>query len=178
MTDKTRLFVLGYFKTKNATQSYIKAGYSVKGAGQSAAKLLKRVDVVAALALLKAQTEKKLLLDGEKFMNQLSAIGQFDPGEMFDAETGNVLHIKDMPAHVRAAISAVEFDKGTVSKVKTSSKLQALELYAKVTGMVKPPENDNKVQVIILPPPVGALVGQPDPQLPAPPATLLLKPEW
>jgi hypothetical protein len=187
MSNKTRAFCTAYHKTGNATQSYITAGYSPNGAGQSAATLLKKPAVQALLALLSKQSEKKLLLDGQKFMSRLSALGTFDPRELFDQDTGNLLPVKDLPAHVAAGLT-LELEGGKVSRIKTASpstQLAALELYAKVTGMVKPAaENDNRVSVIVLPAPVGALaapvtnaVGHAvSPATPAEP--LLLRPEW
>ena len=45
LSDKKELFCQEYIKDLNATQAYIRAGYSENGAGQGGERLLKTVDV-------------------------------------------------------------------------------------------------------------------------------------
>ena len=59
MNDKQRAFADYYIETGNATQSYIKAGYSEKGANRSANKLLSNADIAAYIAERVRPTEQK-----------------------------------------------------------------------------------------------------------------------
>jgi hypothetical protein len=65
---------------------------------------------------------------------------------MFDNQ-GNLLHVKDMPEHVRAAIASVEFEKlfegkgknkeyvGDVIKIRFWNKVDSLDKLCKIQGM-------------------------------------------
>lgn len=56
MTPKQRLFAEEYLVDHNATRAAIRAGYSVKNAGQQGERLLKNAEIAAFVA--KAQSER------------------------------------------------------------------------------------------------------------------------
>ena len=55
MTPKQRRFIEEYLKDFNATQAYIRAGYSERGAGQSAFNLLKNTEIKAEIERVMAE---------------------------------------------------------------------------------------------------------------------------
>lgn len=64
-------FCQEYVVDLNATQAYIRAGYSANGAGQSAEKLLKKAEVAARIEELKAGVTQRLELTQEKVISDL-----------------------------------------------------------------------------------------------------------
>lgn len=86
LNPKQQRFVAEYLKDLNATQAYIRAGYSEKGAAQGAERLLRNVEVRAAIAEGQAKlagkleiTAEKVLLDLEEVRKKALGEGQFAP---------------------------------------------------------------------------------------------------
>lgn len=52
LTPREHAFVAAYLETHNATQAYIKAGYSPKGANANAARLIAKDSVSAAIQVV------------------------------------------------------------------------------------------------------------------------------
>ena len=71
MTPKQQRFVAEYLIDLNATQAYIRAGYSANGAGQGAERLLKNVEVCAAVAEGQGKKADKLEITAEKVLRNL-----------------------------------------------------------------------------------------------------------
>jgi hypothetical protein len=79
-------------------------------------------------------------------MRELGRIAFLDPAEIFDKD-GNLLHLKDMPVYVRAAVASVEFEKlfegkgksreyvGDVIKIKFWNKVDSLDKLCKIQAM-------------------------------------------
>lgn len=67
LNPKQEKFCQEYYKTSNATQSYISAGYSEKGAEVSASQLLRNPKVIARLDELKKEAQKEFKVD-RKFL--------------------------------------------------------------------------------------------------------------
>lgn len=101
-----------------------------------------------AIAQHEAGISKKLAVTGDKVMAELAKVGFFNVQDLYD-DTGKLLPIKDLAPEVAAAISSVEIDKG-FTKVRTSSKLDALTTMAKVLGMVKQEQAQVAIQTIIV----------------------------
>lgn len=57
MNTRQQQFCLEYAKGKSATQAYIDAGYSPRGAGQGAERLLRKVDIQERIALLREEVK-------------------------------------------------------------------------------------------------------------------------
>lgn len=132
---KRERFCREYVIDLNATQAYIRAGYSVNGAGQSAEKLLKNAEVVARIAELQLKVTQRLEITQEKVLQDLEDIkteamgeGQFGPAvraaELQGKHIGmwpnkieaNVNLVENLNADeqrvVRAALEAIARDKG------------------------------------------------------------------
>jgi phage terminase small subunit len=101
--------------------------------------LLKQPGVVAAIREWKARQEARVEVKADQVLAELRRLALVDIGEAFDAD-GKMRPLKDMPADLRRAISAVEVEEldlgggevsGTVRKVKFWDKVKALELLGK-----------------------------------------------
>lgn len=140
LTPKEQKFVAAYLIDLNATAAATTAGYSRKTAKQIGSQLLKRESVRAAIAAKQAPVLTKLDLTAEGIKEEIRRIAHFDPAMLFDA-TGKLLHLKDMPAEVRACIKSVEVLKRNttagdgvqdeVYKVQFWDKPSALQMAAK-----------------------------------------------
>lgn len=128
-------FVSAYLKSGNATQSAIEAGYSERSAGQNGERMLRNVEIAAAIEAGRAKLTEKLELSPERVLRRLSEWGFADPREMYDAQ-GQLLHPKFMPDHVAVAVSEIEQTAKGI-KIKRVDPLGAMNTIAKVLGMVR-----------------------------------------
>ena len=77
LTSKQRLFVDEYIKSGNATQSYIKAGYSVKSenvAGVNANRILKNAKVKSYIDAKMAKIESHKIADAKEVLQYLTRV--------------------------------------------------------------------------------------------------------
>jgi phage terminase small subunit len=138
LTPKQRRFIEEYLTDLNATKAAIRAGYSAKTAGQIGEKLLKKVEIAAAVAEAKKARSERTEITADRVLHELAAIAFLDPAKVFTS-TGEVRLLDEMDESVRRAIASVETislgDGGeavsTVKKVKMNDKLRALELLGK-----------------------------------------------
>ena len=133
-------------KGETNTKAYLSCGYSKQGAAQSANKLRKKPHIQQRLSELSVTAvrviEQKFESDVTRIVEEFCCIAFSDPGEIVD-DAGNLLPLKQMPPHVRAAISSVkvrtEVDKdGNVShitEVRFWNKNAALDSLAKYRRM-------------------------------------------
>ena len=113
MSDKTRLsvkeelFVAAIIAGKTATQSAIDAGYVPKNADVTAAKLLKRPHVAAAIQAAKDRITRKYRVTAERVVQEMALIGFSDIGHYtMDAE-GFVKIADGAPDGARRAIKKI-----------------------------------------------------------------------
>lgn len=76
LTPKQERFVAEYLKDLNATQAYIRAGYSKNGAAQGAERLLRNVEIASAVAEGQARIAGKLEITAEKVLRDLEEVRQ------------------------------------------------------------------------------------------------------
>jgi phage terminase small subunit len=156
MNARHELFKANYLKTKNATTAARAAGYSEKSAATQGSRLLKRLDIQGALAQSAAKSEKKAAEKAaslaDQVLSELSALAFGNLQDLFDPETGQLLPINKLPREVAAMLTTFENDKGS-QKVKTASKISALELLAKITQLVRQEPPQTAVQIIVAPHP-------------------------
>ncbi len=74
LNPKQTRFVAEYLIDLNATQAYIRAGYSPGGASQAAEKLLRNAEVQAAVAKGQAKVAGKLEITAEKVLADLEEL--------------------------------------------------------------------------------------------------------
>jgi phage terminase small subunit len=73
MTPRQERFIAEYVKDLNATQAYMRAGYSPGGAAQAAEKLLRNADICAAIAKRQQAIGQKLEITAEKVLSDLES---------------------------------------------------------------------------------------------------------
>lgn len=142
LTQKQKLFINTYLANGfNGTQAAIKAGYSVKTAGQQAARLLKNVKIKEMLA----KRARELLTETDmmtlQWLRQVKNIADYDMRKV--ATWGkHGLTFKDsseIDDETALAIQEIQFnqtDSGSSMKIKAYSKPQALEQLAKFLGII------------------------------------------
>ncbi len=74
LTPREHAFVAAYLETHNATQAYIKAGYSPKGANANAARLIAKDSVSAAIQSGEASAQKRNIKTVDDVVERLSRI--------------------------------------------------------------------------------------------------------
>lgn len=167
LTDKQRRFVDEYCETLNATQSYIRAGYSPNAARVSASQLLSRPNIRAIVDASLAHRKAAREADIERIRRELEIIAYFDLADAVEVDERGVLKVKDLaslPPEVRRAIGEIvqttteRFEGGKdgaslIEKVRTSvkghSKTKALELLMTHFGMNAPQEVKHTGEVAI-----------------------------
>ena len=132
LTPRETKFVACYLVSLNGADAAREAGYSAKGAKQRADELLRLPAIKAALAEKQAVALTKVDLTAENIKEEIRRLSEFDPRGLFDAN-GELLHIKDMPREVRAAIKSVE-----VLKRNTVAGDGVQDMVTKVTWYDKP----------------------------------------
>lgn len=148
---KRDLFIKAFISNRgNATQAAISAGYSKKTAYSAGCRLLKRVEVKAAIEVERRDASEKAGLTVERTLQEVARLAYFDPGTMYDAQ-GNLLPVHKMDAATRAAIAGVEVNEtsvegvviGHTKKIKHADKNSALDKAMKHLGLYK---RDNEQQ--------------------------------
>lgn len=140
LTDKQKRFCEEYLIDLNATQAYIRAGYSVKKvvtAEQNASKLLRNTKVKEHIEYLRAEQSKRTEITADRVLAELAAIAFSDRTDIAKIEDGGVVTFTptdQLDKDAKKTISGIENGKyGT--KVTTYDKVKALELIGKHLGM-------------------------------------------
>ena len=136
LTDKQKRFVAEYLIDLNATQAAVRAGYSEKTAYSMGQRLLKNVEIQAAIAeAMKARSERTEITQ-DRVLNELAALGFYDVADFAAVEGGHVV-LKEtaiIPKEKRIAIVAIKEGQSGI-EVKLADKLRALEMIGKHLGM-------------------------------------------
>ena len=82
LTPKQQRFVDEYLIDLNATQAAIRAGYSAKTAYSAGQRLLKDVEVAAAIAKRRAEVSDAAKVDAAWVLRQWAAVAAADPNEL------------------------------------------------------------------------------------------------
>lgn len=140
MNSKQEQFVSEYLQDHNATMAAQRCGYSKRTAYSQGQRLLKHVEVKAALASALKRVGEKAELSATRVLEELRRLAFGDRTELLQCQT--VADLRKLPAELRALV--VDFEvyqanlKGVrdglterVRRVKTVSKVQALEMLAK-----------------------------------------------
>ena len=135
-----------YLCDYNATQAYIRAGYSPNGASARASKLMDHKDVQNYIAVRRAKIARRLGIAQERVLNELAKLAFFNAVDVVDSD-GKLK--EDISREDSAAIAGVKVKKSKMKdgssverEVKMADKLSALELLMKNLGML-----DKKVEV-------------------------------
>jgi len=107
LNQKQQRFVSEYRKDLNATKAYIRAGYSKKGAAQGGERLLRDVEIAAAVADL---THKQLAhadLSATRTLEEMRRLGFSNVKRLFD-EQGDLRPIHTLSDEDAACIAGLE----------------------------------------------------------------------
>ena len=150
-STRFRRFVNAYVETLNGTKAAIAAGYSEHSAHSTSSRLLKITKIQEMIASRLAESE----LSSARTLREIGRVAYADVGEIFD-ENGNLLSVKQLPEHVRAAIASVKVVKKNlvtgagqvddVHEVKLWDKVKALEMAAKYLKLL----DDNRDTNVVL----------------------------
>ena len=137
LTSRQRLFVRECIKDSNGTQAAIRAGYSHRCAAERASLLLDKPNISAAIEARRATMLARTDISVERVLRELTCVGYFNPGKLFDSD-GKILPIDQMPEEAVRAISGFEVETtsgATVVKLRFAPKTRALEAMMKHLGM-------------------------------------------
>jgi phage terminase small subunit len=148
LTIRQERFVFEYLKDGNASRSALAAGYSERSPGQIGSLLLRVGNVAAAIERLRAEYRMGENLNAERVKKEIARLAFVDLGKAYN-DDGSLKLPREMDADTRAAIAGIDVDElwegkgeertqvGVSRKLKLHNKGQALELAAKVLGMVR-----------------------------------------
>lgn len=142
MTPKQERFVQEYLVDLNATQAAIRAGYSVKTAGQIGVENLKKPEIQQAIQAERTRLAERVEITQERVLAEYAKIAFFDPRDVF-TEQGAIKPISEWPPGAAAAISAFDVAEigddgdtiGMIKKLKLIDKKGALDSLARHLGM-------------------------------------------
>lgn len=147
LTGKQARFVEEYPVDSNATQAAIRAGYSEKTAYSAGQRLLKDVEIKAAIDAKRKKVSEKLEITRERILEEYARIGFSDIRKTL-TPGGNLLNPNDWDDDTAAAIAGIEvvtkrlhagdnegLEVEYTHKIKTWDKPKALDAMAKHLGM-------------------------------------------
>lgn len=152
LTKRQKLFVREYIADLNATQAYIRAGYSAKTANVCGPRLLSNVSVAAAVQAAKEAREYRTEVTADRVIKELARLAFSDTRKLFDGD-GTPLDITDLDDDTAACITGVDVQQiklgdgsddsvAQVKKIRMADKVRALELLSKHLGLLT-----DKVQI-------------------------------
>lgn len=150
LTPKQERFVAEFTIDGNATQAAIRSGYSAKTAEQQGCRLLRNVQVAAAIAERQQAHLEAIDLTAERVLKELARLAFVDGRRLYNAD-GTVKPIQDLDADTAAALASFDVVKqnvtagdgkmDTVIRPRFWDKARALETLAKhfklLTDIVK-----------------------------------------
>ena len=157
-----KMFVEAYIQNGgNATEAAQVARYSAKTAYSAGCRLLKDVEIAAAIEKRQAELANRYELTTDRVLKECARIAYADPRKLFDAK-GRVIPIKDLDDDTAATIASVEHIEefkgrgadreltGYTKKIKVWDKNAALEKAMKHLGLFEKDNKQNRVPVVIL----------------------------
>ncbi len=146
MTPKQAAFVQQYLVDKNATQAAIRAGFSAKTASSAGERLLRNVEVCAAIERGMADIAGRLGITAERVLQERSRLAFFDVRRLF-RDDGSPVPVNELDADTAAAIAGLEVAEiwegsgedrrfvGYLKKYKLASKDPSLASLEKYFGL-------------------------------------------
>ncbi len=135
LTARQARFVEEYLIDLNATQAAVRAGFSVKSAGEIGSRLLKNVNVSQALGVAMAERSKRTGINQDRVVRELARIAYAKAGDIIDDEDGRLRPgLSDDDAACVQSIRVRSFPDGTEREVRLYDKQRALELLYRHTG--------------------------------------------
>lgn len=140
LTPKQQRFVDEYLIDLNATQAAIRAGYSPKTATAIASENLSKPSISAAIACAMAERSKRTGVTQDRILEELAKVAFIKLTDIVD-DTGKIK--AGATNEDRACIESIKYKRTDTDtgyseerEVKASSKLKAIELLMRHTGML------------------------------------------
>lgn len=139
LTEKQQRFVDEYLVDLNATQAAIRAGYSIKNADKIGSELLGKTRVAEAVSEQMAERSRRTGVNQDRVVRELAKIAFVNLTDIVDGE-GRIrpgAAEEDLACIESIKYKRSDSDSGSSveREVKVSSKVKALELLGKHTGM-------------------------------------------
>lgn len=158
LSEKQERFCNEYLIDFHVTNATIRAGYPPKSAAAVGSKLLKNAKISARIAQLRAAASAKTGVSLERNLDQLGAMAFADPAEMYNPDTGELLPVTQMPAHIRRAIMSIEVDEinvngivlGQTKKIKLSDRNKAADMIMRHLGEYKKDNAQKQTNVTVV----------------------------
>ena len=150
MTPKQAAFVQQYLIDKNATRAAIRAGYSAKTASSAGERLLRNVEVCAAIERGMSDLASRLGITAERVLRERARLAFFDPRKLLDKD-GSPIPLQDLDDDTAAAIAGMDVLEefagsgenrvfiGYTKKYKLASKDPSLAALEKYFGLSEKP---------------------------------------
>lgn len=137
LTPKQSRFVEEYMRDSNATQAYIRAGYSERTANKAGPKLLVNLGVSAAIRKAIQERSDRTQISVDRVLTELARVALADIRDVVKwSEDGVRMVPSDMiPEDVARSIAEVSQTATGELKIKMHSKLTALHDIGKHLGM-------------------------------------------
>lgn len=131
-----------YLVDLNATQAYVRAGYSENNADKHSHQLMRDPSVKAAIDKALLEREVRVEITADRVLKELYRTAFADMRQAFE-EDGSLKPIHEIPEEIARAISAIQVDElfegrgkdrkqiGVTRTVRFWDKLKALELLGK-----------------------------------------------
>ena len=140
LNPKQQRFVEEYLIDLNATQAAIRAGYSPKTATAIASENLSKHSISAAIACAMAERSKRTGITQDRILEELAKVAFIKLTDIVD-DTGKIK--AGATDEDRACIESIKYKRTDTDtgyseerEVKASSKLKAIELLMRHTGML------------------------------------------
>ena len=140
LNPKQQRFVEEYLIDLNATQAAIRAGYSPKTATAIASENLSKPSISAAIAWAMAERSKRTGITQDRILEELAKVAFIKLTDIVD-DTGKIK--AGATDEDRACIESIKYKRTDTDtgyseerEVKASSKLKAIELLMRHTGML------------------------------------------
>lgn len=148
LTPKQERFVAEYLIDLNATQAATRAGYSEKTAASQGERLLRNVEIAAAVRAGQVARIERTRVDADWVLTRLADEAEADVADLYD-ENGHLRAVHDWPLIWRKGLVAGietlrekigEDSEGnpeyaTVQKIKLSDRIKRIELIGKHVGV-------------------------------------------
>ncbi len=139
LTPEQRAFVAAYDRHfGNGTRAWLELhpAVTVESAATQAWRMLRNVEVRAAIAQGRAARLKRLQVDGDEALALASQHARADIRELFD-DDGKLLSAHLWPDSIASSVESVVLVDGQVTKIKLVSKSTVLRTLLEQTGKLK-----------------------------------------
>jgi len=142
LTAKQQRFVEEYLIDLNATQSAIRAGYSVKNAGKIGSELLQKTRIKSAVDKALAIRSRRTGINQDRVLLELAKVAFLNSVDVINMDEATIrgdANREDTAAIASVKVKRIPTEDGDITEreVKTYDKLKALELLGKHLGMFK-----------------------------------------